>query len=356
MTTTAAVRRTARRRGGQMTLPSSARASLRNEMIFRTGQSYRQFRPLAKTARGVCSHCEEVFIGMSKPLQIAVLAEDDHTRRRLVQDIRKRKHVALPIQPESIVGLIKRNTVSVTVPTSPRVDAIIHRLSHQHKAALHALDAANPSVPHINHLESVLRAADKFATGIALAEAGIPQPDTALVLKLKEAHFYAAKFGYPVIVKRPLGERGQWIAKASTPRELEKLFSNFRTRLQPLVIIQEYIAEASGRDIRALVVGRQVTAAVERRASKRDEFRSNLHRGGTAQAVHLTAPERRMAVHAAKAVGLEVTGIDILRSDRGPLVVEVNSFPGFSGIEKATGIDVAQAIVDFVIKKARKGA
>jgi ribosomal protein S6--L-glutamate ligase len=113
------------------------------------------------------------------------------------------------------------------------------------------------------------------------------------------------------------------------------------------VIVQEYVREAGGADIRALVVGGSVVAAMQRQA-KRGEFRSNLHRGGTATEVELTPNERSTAVRAARALGLEVAGVDMLRSDRGPLVLEVNSSPGLEGIEATSGLDVADRIIGFL--------
>ena len=120
------------------------------------------------------------------------------------------------------------------------------------------------------------------------------------------------------------------------------------------ILVQEFIREARGSDIRVLVVGQKVVAAMRRTASP-GEFRSNLHRGGTAERVKLTPEERSTAVRAAKAMGLNVAGVDLLRSNHGPVVMEVNSSPGLEGIEKATAIDVAGGIIRFLEKKAAPG-
>jgi len=117
-------------------------------------------------------------------------------------------------------------------------------------------------------------------------------------------------------------------------------------------MVQEYIKEAGGADIRCLVVGDRVVAAMKRQAQE-GEFRSNLHRGGTASVIRITPEERATAVKAAKAMGLNVAGVDILRSNRGPVVMEVNSSPGIEGIERSTGIDVAGKIIEFIEKNAR---
>lgn len=118
------------------------------------------------------------------------------------------------------------------------------------------------------------------------------------------------------------------------------------------ILVQEYIKESGGADIRCLVVGDKVVAAMKRQA-KEGEFRSNLHRGGTATIVKLTPEERSTAVRAANIMGLNVAGVDILRSNHGPTVIEVNSSPGLEGIEKATGKDVAGMIIEFIAKNAK---
>ena len=118
------------------------------------------------------------------------------------------------------------------------------------------------------------------------------------------------------------------------------------------ILVQEYIKEAGGSDIRCFVVGGKVIAAMQRTAPE-GEFRSNLHRGGSASLVELTPKERRTAVNAAKIMGLNVCGVDLLRSNRGPLVMEVNSSPGIGGIEAATGKDVANLIIEFIEREAR---
>ena len=133
---------------------------------------------------------------------------------------------------------------------------------------------------------------------------------------------------------------------AETRKAAESVIGAFR-QLDANVLVQEYIKEAKGADIRALVVGGKVVAAMRRQAAP-GEFRSNLHRGGLAEKVKLTSIERTMAVKAARVVGLDVAGVDLIASSHGPLVIEVNSSPGLEGIEGATGTDVAAAIIKFV--------
>lgn len=121
------------------------------------------------------------------------------------------------------------------------------------------------------------------------------------------------------------------------------------------ILVQEFIKEAGGTDIRALVVGNKVVAAMKRSGAE-GEFRSNLHRGGSAQVIKLSPEERSTAIRAAKSMGLNVCGVDMLRSNHGPVVMEVNSSPGLEGVEKATGIDIAGAIIEFIEKNAKPGA
>ncbi len=121
------------------------------------------------------------------------------------------------------------------------------------------------------------------------------------------------------------------------------------------ILVQEFIKEAGGTDIRAIVIGGRVVAAMKRSGAE-GEFRSNLHRGGSAAIVKLTPEERSTAVRAAKSMGLNVCGVDMLRSNHGPVVMEVNSSPGLEGVEKATGLDIAGKIIEFMEKNAKRGA
>ena len=138
---------------------------------------------------------------------------------------------------------------------------------------------------------------------------------------------------------------------AETHKAAESLIDAFRN-LDANFLVQEFIKEAGGADIRCLVIGNKVVAAMKRQA-KEGEFRSNLHRGGTASLIRLTPEERSTAVRAAKKMGLNVAGVDLLRSNHGPVVLEVNSSPGLQGIESATGKDVAGLIIQFIEKNAK---
>ncbi len=159
--------------------------------------------------------------------------------------------------------------------------------------------------------------------------------------------------GAPLIVKVISSTQGKGVLLAETDKAAESLINAFRD-LETEFLVQEFIQEAGGADIRCFVIGDKVIAAMQRSA-KEGEFRSNLHMGGTATVIKLTPDERALAVKAAKVMGLDVAGVDIVRSKRGPLVLEVNSSPGLQGIETATGKDVAGAIIKYIEKDSQKG-
>jgi ribosomal protein S6--L-glutamate ligase len=154
-----------------------------------------------------------------------------------------------------------------------------------------------------------------------------------------------------VVLKLLEGTQGRGVVLAETSKAAESVIDAFR-ELDANFLVQQYIREAGGSDIRAFVIGDRVVAAMRRQA-KEGEFRSNLHRGGTASVVKLAPEERATAVRAAKTIGLNVAGVDIIRSNHGPLVLEVNSSPGLEGIEGATGKDIAGLMIAYLEKKAR---
>jgi len=155
------------------------------------------------------------------------------------------------------------------------------------------------------------------------------------------------------VIKLLEGTQGIGVVLADTPRSAKSVFEAFRSA-NVNILAQEFIKEAGGTDIRALVVGGKVVAAMERTGAQGD-FRSNLHRGGSARRIKITAEERSTAVRSAKIMGLNVCGVDMLRSNHGPVVMEVNSSPGLEGVENATGIDVAGKIIEFLEENAAKG-
>ena len=206
----------------------------------------------------------------------------------------------------------------------------------------------------LNESVAIARSRDKLRSLQILAKHGIGMPLTGFAHSPGNTKdLINLVGGAPLVVKLLEGTQGKGIVLAETRKAAETTIEAFR-QLKANFLVQEFIKEAGGADIRCFVIGQRVVAAMMRSAPP-GEFRSNLHRGGVASIVKLTPTERRTAVKAARVLGLNVAGVDILRSDRGPLVMEVNSSPGLEGIENATGKDVAGMIMDFIEKNAKPG-
>jgi ribosomal protein S6--L-glutamate ligase len=187
-----------------------------------------------------------------------------------------------------------------------------------------------------------------------LAKRGIGLPVTGCAHSTKDIDgLINIAGGAPLVIKLLEGTQGIGVVLAETKKAAESVIEAFRG-LNANILVQEFVKEARGEDIRCLVIGDRVVAAMMRRGADGD-FRSNLHRGGSSAKVKITPEERATAVKAASAMGLSVAGVDILRSNHGPVVMEVNSTPGLEGIEKTTDIDVSSQIICFIEKNAQKG-
>lgn len=238
----------------------------------------------------------------------------------------------------------------------PLYDAVIPRIgasvTHYGLAVLRQFEMQG--VFPLNESVAIGRSRDKLRALQLLARAGIGLPVTAFAHKPKKAESVIKEVGgAPVVIKLVEGTQGMGVVLAETEASAKSIIEAF-SAANINILVQEYIAEAEGSDVRALVVGGRVVAAM-RRVGKVGEFRSNLHRGGVAEDAHVSDEERSTAVRATAVLGLNVAGVDMLRSDRGPVVIEVNSSPGLKGIERATGIDVAGEIVAFVEESAAHG-
>ncbi len=195
-----------------------------------------------------------------------------------------------------------------------------------------------------NSSEAVLRARDKLRSLQILAKRGLDMPATVFGDSPDDTTDLLDMLGPPPhVIKLNEGAQGQGVVLAEKPAASQSVIEAFRG-LYANFLVQEFIREANGRDVRCFVVGDQVVAAMQREAVAGD-FRSNLHRGGTGSQVKLTQRERETALRAARALELGIAGVDLLRSQRGPLVLEVNASPGLEGIEAVTGIDVAGAVI-----------
>jgi len=203
-------------------------------------------------------------------------------------------------------------------------------------------------VPVLNEYLPVARAKNKLRTLQILTKKNIPVPKTIVVRKLEYIDEAIKKIGgYPVVLKTPFGTWGAGVVLVESRRSMySALDIIWKNLLSNIMLIQEYIAEASGTDYRAFVVGDKVVASMKR-TSKTGDFRSNLHLGGEGIKVKLTDEEERLAVRASQALGLKISGVDILRSNKGPLIMEVNAQPGTTGISSVTGIDVPAEIVKY---------
>ena len=204
----------------------------------------------------------------------------------------------------------------------------------------------------LNESVGIGRSRDKLRSMQLLARDGIGLPVTTFAHDPKQTEeVIRLAGGAPVVVKLLEGTQGIGVVLADTERSAKSVIEAFRGA-DVNIMVQEFIKEAGGTDIRALVVGGKVVAAMKRTGAE-GEFRSNLHRGGSAMSIKISPEERATAIRAAKSMGLNVCGVDMLRSNHGPVVMEVNSSPGLEGVENATGIDIAGKIIEFIEKNAR---
>lgn len=203
----------------------------------------------------------------------------------------------------------------------------------------------------VNESVAITRSRDKLRSMQLLSRKGIGMPITGFASKPGDVKDLLDMVGgTPVVIKLLEGTQGIGVVLAETRKAAESVIEAFMG-LKANIMVQEYIKEAGGADIRCFVLGDKVIAAMKRQGAD-GEFRSNLHRGGCASLIKITPEERRTAIAAAKIMGLNVAGVDLLRSNRGPLVMEVNSSPGLEGIEQATGKDIADMIIGFIEKNA----
>ena len=202
--------------------------------------------------------------------------------------------------------------------------------------------------------QAIVRSRDKLRSLQILSKNGLGMPKTAFTNFSKggEKQLIEQVSGAPVIIKLLEGTQGLGVVLAETKKAAQSVVEAFHG-LKARIIVQEYIKEAKGADIRAFVVNGKVVGAMKRQGAE-GEFRSNLHRGGVATVIKLSRAEKQAALNAAKALGLDVAGVDMLQSARGPLILEVNSSPGLEGIEGATGVNVAAEIIKFVVESVVK--
>jgi ribosomal protein S6--L-glutamate ligase len=224
----------------------------------------------------------------------------------------------------------------------PRIGASI---THYGSAVLRQFEMMG--VYSLNESTSITRSRDKLRCLQILSRSGIGLPVTSYAHSTKMTEKLVKMVGgAPCVIKLLEGTQGKGVILADTQKGAESIIDGFR-QMKAHFLVQEFIKESNGCDIRAFVIGDRVVASMMRKA-KEGEFRSNLHRGGSAVPVVISEEEARVAVNAARVLGLNVAGVDLLRSSRGPLVLEVNSSPGLQGIETSTGLDIASMIIHYI--------
>ncbi len=292
-------------------------------------------------------------------MKLAILSRNGklYSTRRLVEAARARGHSVrvldplrcyMKIAPDEFDLHYKGKVLADYDAVLPRIGASITRYG---TAVLRQFEMMNVFTP--NGSDAILRARDKLRCHQLLAKQGIGLPTTVFGDNPDDTTDLLAMLGKPPhVIKLNEGTQGAGVmlterisASRSVTEALRGLYATF--------LVQEFIAEASGSDLRCFVVGGKVVAAMKRKA-RPGEFRSNLHRGGSATKATLTVAETDTAIRAAKVMGLNVAGVDLLRARRGPLVLEVNSSPGLEGIETATGVDVAGQIVDYMAQRVAR--
>ncbi len=286
-------------------------------------------------------------------MKIAILSRNGnlYSTKRLIEAAKKRKHevrlvdtLKCDIQIEK-----KKPTIFYRGEYLTHMDAVIPRIGASVTFYGTAVVRQFEMMKTFSTTESValVRSRDKLRSLQILARAGLGLPKTVFTNYSKDVdQVIDAVGGAPCVIKLLEGTQGLGVVLAETKKAAESVLEAFNG-LQARVIVQEFIKEAKGADIRVLVIGDSVVGAMKRQA-KEGEFRSNLHRGGTAQVVELTDEEENAALRAAKAMNLSVAGVDLLQSARGPLILEVNSSPGLEGIEGATGKDIAGSIIKYI--------
>ena len=294
-------------------------------------------------------------------MKIAILSRNArlYSTRRLIEAARARGHIVRVLDPLRCYMRIAAGAFEVHY--SGRAlrgfDALIPRIgasiTFYGTAVVRQFEMMGVHTP--NGSDAIQRARDKLRSLQLLAREGLDLPATVFGDNPDDTRDLLTLLGEaPHVIKLNEGAQGQGVLLAEKRSAAQGMIEAFRS-LYANFIVQEFIREADGADLRCFVIGDRVAAAMQRRAPEGD-FRANIHRGGTAHPVELTAEETATALRAARVMGLGVAGVDLLRSARGPLVLEVNSSPGLEGIESASGVDVAGAVIDYLASAHADGA
>jgi ribosomal protein S6--L-glutamate ligase len=289
-------------------------------------------------------------------MKIAILSTNPelYSTRRLVEAIRQKGHQAVVIDHVKCFVMIEGGNPSIIYKGKAikGIDAVIPRIGTSVNAFGCAVVRQFELMKVFTTVKSqaILRSRDKLRSMQVLAKSGVDIPRTVFAKnpsQVTELIQYVG--GPPVIIKLLEGTQGVGVVLAETIKAAKSTIEAFYG-LRANFLIQEFIAESRGADIRAFVIGNKVVAAMKRQGAEGD-FRSNLHRGGQGYRIELTPEEEHTAVAAARALGVKIAGVDLLQSERGPLVMEVNSSPGLRGIEETSGVDIASLIVAYIEDK-----
>lgn len=281
-----------------------------------------------------------------------------YSSRRLIEAATERGHEVVVIDAlRCYMNIVSHKpTVHYKGEQLPDFDAVIPRIgasvTFYGTSVLRQFEMMG--VFPLNESVAISRSRDKLRSMQLLSRKGIGMPVTGFANKPDDVKDLIKMVGgAPLVIKLLEGTQGIGVVLAETKKAAESVIEGFMG-IKANILVQEYIKEAGGADIRCLVINGKVVASMKRQAMA-GEFRSNLHRGGSASLIKITPEERSTAVRAAKIMGLNVAGVDLLRSNHGPVVMEVNSSPGLQGIEEATGKDIAGMIIDLIEKNNIKG-
>ena len=291
-------------------------------------------------------------------MKIAILSKgkDNYSTKRLIETARERGHKAIVVNYAECYCEIEQDVPDVRYKGEDisDINAIVPRIA----ASLTKYGSAIVRQFEVKGVYTtaksiaIVRSRDKLKSLQILSKAGVGIPKTVFARETAEVDDLIEQIGVPMVIKVARGTHGKGVVLADTKKAAKSVIQAFYVE-GVSILLQEFIAESAGSDIRAIVVGGRVVASMKRQ-SLGDDFRSNIHLGGVGKKIKLTDEERKTAIKAAKAMGLSICGVDMIQSNRGPRVLEVNSSPGLQGIETATKRDVAGKIIDYVEINAKR--
>lgn len=292
-------------------------------------------------------------------MKIALLATNPglYSHQRLVEEGEAAGHSVKVINPLYCYMNVATSNPNVHYRGGeplPHFDAVIPRIgtsiTYYGTAVLRHMETMGTYT--LNESIAISRSRDKFRSLQLLARKGIPMPLTSFAQSADDTEDLIRMVGgAPLVIKLTEGTQGKGVILADSHQSAVSIINAFK-EMHANILVQEFIEESRGTDIRCFVIGDKVVAAMKRQA-KEGEFRANVHQGGKASKVKLTPQERKIAIAAAKTMGLKVAGVDLVRSNHGPLVLEINSSPGLEGIEKTSQVNVAGKIIEYVEKNAK---